>query len=326
MAETKSKRNVAIQILRIIACLMVFIVHFGQRTQILGNARLMTEFGKNGVQLFFIISGLLAAMGLQKKEKISTYYKKRAINILPLYYIVILWYFITELFLNKYLHHIPIDVNGIGWFRYVFLLNGFIGNETYFWSNLGITWTIPIFAFFYLIIPFIIKLMKNYKTSFVVMIIIFFGTSRLNIIYPCTIFENISYFFIGTFVYYCWKDDKLRFSSIFFLIISIIYSIFGIINYHFIFATILSILLEKEVKLPNIVQKIIDRVDGYTYTFYLVHGIVFCSLLDKLPLLQITLSKFVIGFIAIVLSLTGTVIVHDFIEKPIQKFLSKRIL
>jgi len=326
MDKIRTKRNVSIQILRIIACLLVFIVHFGQRTHIKGTARLITEFGKYGVQLFFIISGLLAAMGLQKKEKIATYYKKRIINILPLYYIVILWYFITENILNKYFHHIPIDIDGLGWFRYIYLLNGFIPNDTYFWSNLGITWTIPIFVFFYLVIPFIMKIMKNYKTSFIIMTLIFLISNKLNNIYPCVIFENISYFFIGTFIYFCWKENKLKFSSLFFLILSIIYTILGKINYYFVFAAIISILLENEIILSNKSQKIINKLDGYTYTMYLVHGIVFCSLIDKLPMFQITLSNFKIGVIAIVLSIVGTIIVHDFIEKPIQKSLTKLML
>lgn len=326
MKKIKNKRNSSIQILRIIACLLVFIVHFAQRTGISGNLRLITDFGKYGVQLFFIISGLLATMGLQKQEKISIYYKKRIINILPLYYIVILWYFITETILNEHFYHIPKDVNGLGWFRYIFLLNGFIPNNTYFWSNLGITWTIPIFTFFYLIIPFIIKVIKNYKFSFIIMILSFLLSTILNSIYPCVIFGNISYFFIGVFIYYFWKENKLRFCSLFFLIISILCSIFGKINYYFIFAVIISILLEKEITLSKFAQKIIDKVDGYTYTLYLVHGIVFCSLIDKLPIFQVNLSNFTIGVVAILLSFFGTIIVHDFIERPIQKFLTEKII
>ena len=59
---------------------------------------------------------------------------------------------------------------------------------------------------------------------------------------------------------------------------------------------------------------------------YLVHGIVFCSLIDKLPIFQVNLSNFTIGVVAILLSFFGTIIVHDFIERPIQKFLTEKII
>ena len=61
-------RNTAIQLFRIFACLVVFGVHFGQRTQLGGVIRRYTDFGAYGVQMFFIISGLLAAKGLDGKN------------------------------------------------------------------------------------------------------------------------------------------------------------------------------------------------------------------------------------------------------------------
>jgi len=47
------ERNIFIQIIRIIACLLVFVVHFGQRMEFNGIVRVFTDFGKYGVQLFF---------------------------------------------------------------------------------------------------------------------------------------------------------------------------------------------------------------------------------------------------------------------------------
>lgn len=55
-----SKKIESIVIWRVIACLGVFAVHLGQRMNLSGYIRLISDFGKYGVQLFFIISGLLS--------------------------------------------------------------------------------------------------------------------------------------------------------------------------------------------------------------------------------------------------------------------------
>ena len=326
MKKKVNERNTAIQILRIIACILVFMVHFGQRLEFEDVAKQITDFGMYGVHLFFIISGFLAVKTLQKKEKVTTYYLKRVISILVLYYIVIIWYFITENYLHKTLNHIPGDIHKLYWLRYIYLLNGFVESDTYFWNNLGMTWTIPIFAFFYLIIPYILKIIKNYKSSFILMIVIYHLTTYLNELYPCTVFANLYYFFIGIFIYYCYKDKKLRLCSVLFLIKSIYCTIIGEINYYYIFAVIISVLLEKEIKIKEIPKKVINKLDEYTYTLYLAHGIVFCSIIDKLPLFEIELPKFVLGTLAIGVSIILTILIHDYIERPIQNILKNKLL
>ena len=127
-------RNVSIQLLRVCACILVFVVHFGQRVGLSGTLRLFTDFGRFGVQLFFLISGFLAAKAICDNPEIDVkkYYLKRAIAILPLYYLVIFYYFITENILNHFVSVIPPDDLGLGWFRYLFLLNGVLNSYTSF--------------------------------------------------------------------------------------------------------------------------------------------------------------------------------------------------
>ena len=57
---------------------------------------------------------------------------------------------------------------------------------------------------------------------------------------------------------------------------------------------------------------------------YLAHGIVFCSLIDRIR--DFDIPKFILGVIAICLSITATIVIHDFLEKPIQKFLKEKLL
>lgn len=322
------KRNQAIQILRVVACIMVFFVHFGQRLSITGTIGSLFDFGKYGVQLFFLISGFLAAKTFKenKKVNIKEYYIKRLITLLPLYYFVILIYFILENICNKYMNTIPVDNTGLYWLRYIFLLNGFINSDTYFWSNLGITWTIPIFAFFYIIAPFILKMVKSFSSSIVCYLSIF-GVSRiLNYIYECNIFTYIHYLFLGVLLYYSLKEKKEVITSLVFLILCLIAGIFLKFEwlYVFVFCSIILLLSKVKFKLPKFLESIINILDKYSYTLYLGHGVIFCGILDKLILFGT--SRIIILLIAIFGTCLFTFIVGRYVEKPMQRILSKKLL
>lgn len=62
-----SKKYQNIQILRIIACMGVFCVHFGQGLELSGVLRKITDFGSWGVILFFIISGFVTFASLEHR-------------------------------------------------------------------------------------------------------------------------------------------------------------------------------------------------------------------------------------------------------------------
>ena len=96
-------------------------------------------------------------------------------------------------------------------------------------------------------------------------------------------------------------------------------------TYVAIFSTIILILTSIEhFCLPVWLQKTIDVLDSYSYTLYLMHGVVFCSLLDRLNLLDA--PKIIIAVLAIIGTSLSTWIVGRYIEKPIQQWLRKRII
>lgn len=322
------KRNQAIQILRVIACLMVFFVHFGQRMSITGRVGSLFDFGRYGVQLFFLISGFLAIKTFKENKKINIkeYYIKRAITLLPLYYFVILIYFIFENICNNYMNLIPLDDKGLYWFRYLFLLNGFINSDTYFWANLGITWTIPIFAFFYIIAPFILKKIKSFSSSIICYISVFGITRVFSYFYECNIFTYIHYLFLGVVLYYALKEKKEVITSLVFLVFCLVAGIYQKFEwlYVFIFCCMILLLFKVKFKLPNFLEKIIDVLDKYSYTLYLGHGVIFCGILDKLILLGT--SRIIILLISIFGTILFTFIVGRYIEKPMQKFFKSKLL
>ncbi len=323
------KRNVSIQLLRVTACLLVFMIHFGERMGFSGAFRQITDFGKYGVQLFFLISGYLAGKTFfnNPKADIKAYYIKRAIAILPLYYLVVTYYFITENILNKFLPVIPVDQAGIGWFRYIFMLNGFVNSEEYFWNNLGITWTIPIFCCFYLVAPWLLRKNKTLFGVTLVWVSVLIITRVANLFYYCTIFANLNFLFLGAVLYVCVNKRAHIPAAALCLAVSVaafaVHSeTFGIV---FVFsAVILIITATNNLSLPCWLQNTVNTLDKYSYTLYLVHGIIFCSILDRLN--HFGVSKIIIGIIATVGTFIATWLVGRFVERPLQSYFKKRLL
>lgn len=322
MNTTKQSKDLSIQILRIIACFGVFLVHLGQRLNVSDIIRNFTDFGAYGVEMFFIISGYLALLSLDKKnEKTLPYYKKRAIRILPLYFFVVLFFFITEYFIWG---NIPIDDKGLGWLRYIFVLNGIIGSDTYFWSNLGITWTIPMFLLFYLIAPWIFKVVKKLWSSLILLAL----SLIIAFVYPkyangnLLILSYLPCFFIGSVIYFSLKENKTELSLLIFALLSLFYFITNWSSdyaYSFIFAIIFIAFNKLNIKAKNnLFTKIINVLDSYSFALYLGHGIIFCGIIDHLEL-----SNLYNLLIAIFGTLTVTVILHNFIEKPCTSLLNR---
>ncbi len=325
----KEKRNCCIQLLRIFACGMVFLVHFGQRTGFSGLLRQISDFGAYGVHLFFLISGFLAGKTFfdNCNVDIKTYYKKRAITVLPLYYLVILFCFIIENLINTVSPCIPEDELGVGWFRYLFLLNGFLNSDTYFWSNLGMTWTIPIFMFFYLIAPWLLRKAKSVLSCFIIWMLVFFATQISNIFYPCKIFDNLHLLFLGVVLYACVNKNSSSKAIVLFCLSATGTTILGVASYAYISIfciIILSICCVDKIVLPAPLQKTVDLVDSYSYTLYLMQGIIFCSLIDRLN--NINVSTVVIAIVAVFGTLVSTCLVGRFVEKPLQKQLRKLLI
>lgn len=308
-----------IQIWRILACVMVFTVHLGQRMGLTGVMYAFTDFGKYGVYLFFLISGFLACYSVDAQSNKTRYWLKRCTKILPLYYGVIMFYYVTETFIFK---SIPNDPTGLRWMRYIFFLSGFVKGEGYFWTNLGITWTIPIFVLFYIIYPFLSKKLSTFYNSLIGLLIsLILGLLISNYADGNLLaFTYIPFFMLGINLYYALKENKLDMAMFFCALGMLFMIIFGVWNYEFLYSLIFIILIISsrniEIKNPTLMT-VINVLDKYTYTVYLAHGIIFCNIIDK-----IELNPLCVFIIAIVGTVLLTYLIFNFWEKPIQKKLN----
>lgn len=153
------KRYDNIQVLRVLACIGVFVTHLAPRMGAAGWLAKAANFGASGVYLFFLISGFLACCAKDIDtggwRGVLAYYCKRLFRILPLYYAVILYNMALH---GLILHDVPKDPEGLSWLRYFLLTNAFIPGPDNFWSNLSATWTVSLFCFFYLCAPLFVRL------------------------------------------------------------------------------------------------------------------------------------------------------------------------
>ena len=300
----------------------------------------ITQLGKFGVELFFVISGYLACFSLSQGKSVIKFYKKRIIRIIPLYYLCVLYYFITETFIFC---SVPSDPTGLGWLRYLFCLNGIVPSEVYFWSNVGFTWTIPVFLLFYLLAPILVRAAKSTFMSAVILIasigIAVVVSSKLNgwlsaLTYlPC--------FMFGVFVYNAKKENARIFAiiSLQFFVLGMKWCDFsGVISrfakktdIFIISALFASILLFSEQLRINKNKSIraIELLDEHSYVLYLVHGVTFEGIIDKVGINAFSnhaLSVVFRLFVAIIVTGALTFVVRRFYEKPFQKILSKALL
>ena len=317
-----------LSIVRVLACFGSFIVHFGQRMHFSGQLKNLTDLGSLGVCVFFILSGFFGALKFDsnKNYSIKLYYCDRACRILPLYYFWIAVYFIIY-YISDF--KIPADNYHLGIIRYIFLLNDKIG-ASYFWYNIGATWTIHFFCTFYLILPFLSKCINNYKKSIILVLVVgVLFTIIYKITYPHLIFLRYSiFFFSGFLVYYSLKENYLNETGLSCLLINFISTRIGFLdNFSKYFSLFIPMLCTGlQIKLLNFkffikLKDVVKVLDKYSYTFYLTHCF-FMILCDWLHLS----NRFYVFMITVFGSIISTYIVFNFVEAPIKRFLKLKIL
>lgn len=319
----------SIQILRVLACLGVFTTHLGQFIDFKGSIRVITDFGAKGVMLFFIISGFLAmSTDIESGRRGSIrYYLKRAIRILPVYYLVILYYYMKYHITGK---ELGIDGYGIGWFRYFALANCWAPKaNSGIWDNLGATWSVFAFVLFYVLMPVFKKLVRSFRAALIpeVMLLVI---SQVWLIFEFNFFTAVTclpYFGLGIAAYYAIEEKRETLLSILVCGMAIIDILQGgneAFIYSLLFTVILlnSLVLERSVRVSKI--SAIDWLDEHSYAIYLIHPI-FLEIAGDFQG-QLGLSINISAMFVLVSTVAVAYIVHRYFEKPLQKVMRRGIL
>jgi peptidoglycan/LPS O-acetylase OafA/YrhL len=144
--------------LRGIAVLLVLLIHTYQFIILDPLWRIPIRFGWSGVDLFFVLSGFLIAGRLNADKSnphfFSSFYIRRIFRILPLY-LALLTVTFGRLQFSGFHSDIP-------FLAYLFFLQNFWRWNIFLGlASLGPTWTLAIEENFYLVIPFLLRHLKQ---------------------------------------------------------------------------------------------------------------------------------------------------------------------
>lgn len=165
----QNKYNIVLDYLRIAAMLGVLLIHFSAYFPVPGLSSAV-KYGKYGVQVFFIISAYLGCSFFASRDADTLkYYKRRALRILPTYYAAIV---VAMVYAECVMGGFTPDSLHIGWVRYFLGLNTILpSNEFGQWNNCFAFWTMTEFILFYAIVPYLLKLVYNFRRCLILFII-----------------------------------------------------------------------------------------------------------------------------------------------------------
>lgn len=321
-----------LDIIRAIAVVMILLVHL----EIFG-------WGGHGVELFLLLTGYTAFLSIDRHNDISplTYYKRRLSRILPPYYGVVLIYFFIYLVVLKEQYSTSEIL--ISLVKYFTLTTTLFPRGLIFWFYLGTTGTIVTIMMFYLLAPFLYKLINNFRRSLVAIIVAYIlchiWTKYLEVLYIGTPYagRHPAYFiflcFFGVAAYYAVKEGKKMQYITFLMLVGVACLIKDVYDTRMYWIVMVSTILlatdgiEKNLgkwKSFDFCANIVRFISKYSYSIYLGHPVgilIMKSLIDKetttMPLPLYWLIEF--GFFIVM-----SFIVYMCFEKPFAKLLSSK--
>jgi len=143
-----------------VAVLLVLVHNIDRYPEL--HLRLISENGWMGVDLFFVLSGLLiTGILLDTKQSdgyFRNFYARRCLRIWPLYYSVLLFMFVIVPLVRPSEAHAVFAARSSPWWAYpIFLQNFLVPVPTMATGALGVTWSLAVEEQFYLIWPLVVR-------------------------------------------------------------------------------------------------------------------------------------------------------------------------
>lgn len=282
------KRYEFIDVLKGVAILGIVLVHSVSSTEHALIPSFLSSIiysGGRGVQLFFIISGYLTFLSLSKNNDKIEFYKKRLKRMIPLFFLIITYYVITNIRNNI---GNPISLPHI--LSLYTLTFGLFPN--YINSLMSIEWFVGTLTLMYLISPFLYKYLRNINNSILAFTINFalIQTLRpylhqLSPISDLGIWKLFIYLFLpsqlpfyllGIILFYILKSDKkAKRKNYDLLISSVIFSGYLMTIVDNVYLTGISLLFltysASRVYIPKIILKLTSPIGKNSYFIYLTH-------------------------------------------------------
>lgn len=294
-------------------------------------------YGKQGVPVFFVLSGYLITFSLCRKQtSICAFYKKRALRILPTYYTAICFAIIYHEFI---VDNVPYSPFNMGWLLYFTGLNYIIPNQEYdpgsFWTNIYGWWAMSCFIWFYILAPFILRYVNTFNKSIIFVIAMLITKCVISVsgLFEIGVLSMLWYFAFGISTYWAMQENKAHFFCSYLL-----FMVFGSVilstSYESLKWTFLDVLVALLTCLyiqinanytytsKKLISHIVKFLAKYSFSVYIVHLFIY-SLSNKISRyifssldLHENITLFTILFIFIAFS--GIVIACYFMEKVQQ--------
>jgi peptidoglycan/LPS O-acetylase OafA/YrhL len=136
--------------------------------------------GWMGVDLFFVLSGLLITGILLDTKNSEGYFKnfyaRRCLRIWPLYYAVLLFMFVIVPIVRPSEAHTVFEARSSPWWSYpVFLQNFLVPIPTRATGALGVTWSLAVEEQFYLVWPLVVRFCSEARLRKIAIAVISFS-------------------------------------------------------------------------------------------------------------------------------------------------------
>ncbi|WP_418124231.1 acyltransferase family protein [Chryseobacterium sp. PTM-20240506] len=322
--------------MRGIAILMVILVHVSQLFNFTSSfEREIFDYGKMGVQLFFIASAYTLCLSSHFREKeekhVLKFYIRRYFRIFPIYYLGIIIYYLLNLYFKD-----PDNYTIKNILANVFFFHGLVpsANNTIVPGG----WSIGTEMLFYLIFPFLFKflssgksLLKGFFLIVIAQLVIFYFQRKPNFNYEFfyfNILNQLSVFVIGIFFF---LHKKYLTNSRNSVIIFLLFTSFGILisgnqelfkfggyRYAFRIIPIISAIsfcalfvIAEEFKIINNI--VFQKIGINSYSIYIIHFILPFFVLPKMEgyLMFTLIYGLVVGSSYLI-----SIILNKYIEKP----------
>lgn len=169
-----------------IAIIGVTFIHVGARSGLPGFWGAVGTSGARGVQLFFVISGLLAFVSMEhmfperknmKFKSVMKWYLKKYLRLFPLFYIAILISMLTQCW-STYWLGTEGHVTAKNIISHIFFVHGLFPHYTD--SILGVDWYVGVLVLFFLITPLIFYLVDSLEKSILLLLIVQIAVPWIN--------------------------------------------------------------------------------------------------------------------------------------------------
>jgi len=305
--------------LRGIAAILVVLYHYTTRFSVKFDIEILSDitffkYGHYGVQMFFVISGFVIFMSINKINSPFEFVYKRFIRLYPTFWLCLI---LTALFVS----FLGPDLLKVNWsdFFINFTMIPHVLNSKFVD---GVYWTLQIELCFYL---FILLLLLTNTTRYITIIGLFYIVCGFLLYFVFKLFPYYHHgllFFSGIQFYKLWRgDNKWSTHGSLLAIVVLSYLFKGIelgLCISLIFGTFYLLIYQKLHFLSLPLFVFLGKV---SYTFYLLHQNIGHSV--QLILIQNNLTnKFLLIAIPFFLTLVMSYLVTHFFEEKILKKLS----